>query len=157
MQILLAADHAGFALKEKLIPALVKRGYEVCDFTPDFQAGDDYPLVANQLARSLESEVRSPKSGGRGTRYVVRGTKGILVCGSGVGVCIAANRHKGVRAMAGHDVTEVKLAREHNDVNVLCLSGWKTKPADALKLIEVFLKTKTSPAARHERRVKQLG
>jgi len=147
MQLLLAADHAGFALKEKLIPLLVKRGYEVCDFTPKYKADDDYPKVANELATSLKS-LKSVKSDDK---------HGILICGSGVGVCIAANRHKGIRAMDGHDVNEVKLAREHNDVNVLCLSGWKTKPADALKLIDVFLKTKASPAARHKRRVKQLG
>jgi len=143
MQLLLAADHAGFALKEKLIPPLVKRGYEVCDFTPKFKDGDDYPLVARSLAAGVQ-----------GSKYAARG---ILICGSGVGVCIAANRYKGIRAGAGHDVAEVKLARQHNDLNVLCLSGWKTKLADALKLIDAFLKTKASPAARHKRRVKQLG
>ena len=157
MKITIAADHAGYKLKQILAAELVKKGYEVHDLTPHFKDGDDYPGVANSLARSLQSEVGSRKSARPGTKDVGRGTMGVLICGSGIGVCIAANRHKGIRAGAGHDVAEVKLAREHNDINVLCLSGWKTKPADAMKLIEAFLKTKASNAARHKRRIKQLG
>jgi ribose 5-phosphate isomerase B len=73
-----------------------------------------------------------------------------------VGVAIAANRVKGVRAFDGHAVAEVKLAREHNDANVLTLSGWKMSAKAAMKLVDVFLKTPFSNAARHRRRVRQL-
>ncbi|MFA6161433.1 MAG: RpiB/LacA/LacB family sugar-phosphate isomerase [Patescibacteria group bacterium] len=158
MQLYLAADHAGFALKEKLKTRLAKQGYEIFDVTPTFHAGDDYPLVAKELSsyvqRTAYDVQRDQK---RGTRHVVRGTKGLLICGSGIGVCIASNRHKGIRAAVGHDAKEVKLAREHNDINILCLSGRLTKINDAIKMIEIFLKTKKSKEARHARRVKQLS
>ena len=156
MKITIAADHAGYKLKQKLAAELVKKGYDVHDLSPHFKDGDDYPGVADALAR-LVARRTSQSSQAPATRDAGRGTMGILICGSGIGVCIAANRHKGIRAGAGHDVAEVKLAREHNDINVLCLSGWKTKPADAMKLVEAFLKTKASNAARHKRRIKQLG
>lgn len=144
MHILIAADHAGFALKEKLVAALNKRGFEVSDYTTKFKEGDDYPLVAESLVTGLTSDTKHRNMG-------------ILVCGSGVGVCIAANRHKGIRAVAGHGVAEVEMAREHNDVNTLCLSGNETTLATALKMIDAFIKTKTSSAARHKRRIKELG
>jgi ribose 5-phosphate isomerase B len=140
--IVLGADHAGFALKEKVKRELLRRGHDVHDATPRFKAGDDYPLRARQVAKLVVKDATS---------------RGILVCGSGVGVAIAANRVKGIRAMDGHAATEVKLAREHNDVNVLTLSGWKLSVKAAMKLVDAFLKTPFSNAARHRRRVKQLG
>ncbi len=154
MKLIMAADHAGYKLKQKLAAELIKKGYEVMDLTPHYAEGDDYPGVANSLVRFVAT---SQRRNVLGTRDAGRGTMGVLICGSGIGVCIAANRHKGIRAGNAHDVAEVKLAREHNDINVLCLSGWKTKPADALKLVDAFAKTKTSTAARHKRRIKQLG
>ncbi len=138
--IYLAADHAGFALKEAIKGLLKKNNIPTSDATPAFIEGDDYPLVAKTFGKAI------PKGG-----------RGILICGSGVGACIAANRQKGLRAAVGHTVEEVELAREHNDINVLCLSGWNTKPASALKLIRTFLDTPTSKATRHKRRVKQLS
>jgi ribose 5-phosphate isomerase B len=156
MQLFLAADHAGFALKDRIKASLTKKGIKIIDLTPVFKDGDDYPLVAQKLTKAITSagpQVR--KSAVRGTRYEVRG---LLFCGSGVGVCIAANRQKGIRAAVGFSPEEVKLAREHNDINVLCLAGWNhADETKATKLIDIFLKTKRSPAARHLRRVKQLG
>jgi len=156
MHLYLAADHAGFALKDRIKASLTKQGIKITDLTPVFKDGDDYPLVAQMLTKAIASA--SPQvrlSVVRGTRYEVRG---LLFCGSGVGVCIAANRRKGIRAAVGHAPDEVKLAREHNDINVLCLSGWNhTDETKAMKLIGIFLKTKRSPAARHVRRIKQLG
>ena len=141
MTLYLAADHAGFALKDRLKAQLIKQGHKVVDLTPVFKDGDDYPLVAKKL-----------------TSKMTRDSRGALFCGSGIGVCIAANRAKGIRAAIGHSPQEVKLAREHDDINVLCLSGWNHKDeVNAMKMIIVFLKTKRSSASRHVRRVKQLG
>lgn len=149
MKIYLAADHAGFELKERIKALLAKKGHQTVDTTPDFKEGDDYPLAIEVFAKQL------PR---RGTSDAGRATRGILLCGSGVGVCIAANRYKGIRAAVGHTVEEIKLAREHNDINVLCLSGRsQLNEKELLKIINAFLKTKKSSAARHARRVKQLG
>lgn len=139
--LIIGADHAGFALKEKLVHELCKHGYDVEDVTPTFTEGDDYPPIAKDVAHliSKKKEVR-----------------GILVCGSGSGMTIAANRIKGARAVLGHDVKEIEKARIDNDVNILCLSGWSTKVPHALKLIDALVKTKTSKSARHVRRVKEL-
>ena len=136
MSILLAADHAGFALKEAIRK---NSGRSMRDLTPKLVPGDDYPKAAKKLTSAMK-----------------KADRGILICGSGVGMCIAANRKKGIRAMVGHDEAEVRKAREHNDVNVLCLSGWNTPPAKALKLINAFLTTKAATAERHRRRLKQL-
>ncbi|MFA6099755.1 MAG: RpiB/LacA/LacB family sugar-phosphate isomerase [Patescibacteria group bacterium] len=148
MQIYLAADHAGFALKDRLKAHLIKQGHKIVDLTPVFKDGDDYPLVAKKL--TTDNKGRLGRLG--------RSGRGLLLCGSGIGVCIAANRVKGIRAAVGHTPEEVKLAREHDDINVLCLSGWNHKDkVKAIKMVNVFLKTKRSPASRHVRRVKQLG
>ncbi|MBU1349121.1 RpiB/LacA/LacB family sugar-phosphate isomerase [Patescibacteria group bacterium] len=140
--IVMGADHAGFALKEAVKVHLIRRGAEVRDLSPRFTASDDYPAIGRKVATAVAKD---------------RNARGILVCGSGVGVAIAANRVRGARAVDGHTPTKTKLAREHNDVNILTLSGWSMKPAAAAKLVDVFLSTPASTAARHRRRVKQLG
>lgn len=140
MTLLLAADHAGFKLKEKIKALLTRQKIIFDDLTPKFKDGDDYPLIAKRLTLKAKP-----------------GDKGVLICGSGIGVCIAANRHKGIRAAVGSNDQEIKRAREHNDINVLCLSGWDLKAEKALKIINVFLKTKKSSSTRHARRIKQLG
>lgn len=139
--LFLGADHAGFALKEKLVPLLRKQGYDVRDLTPVFEEGDDYPPIGKAVAR----------------RVAGSHAKGVLICGSGVGVAIAANRIKGARAVEAHSGQQIKKAREHNDVNVLTLSGWNNTAAKAMKFIRTFAQTPFSTAARHRRRVKELG
>jgi ribose 5-phosphate isomerase B len=139
--IYLGADHAGFELKEAVKVYLAKKGYVVHDVSPDFKKGDDYPERAFEVAKQVSMEPES---------------RGVIVCGSGVGVTIAANRISGVRAFNARDTQETKLAREHNDVNVIALSGWHMKPVAANKLIETFLTAKASSAERHRRRVAQL-
>ena len=139
--IFLAADHAGYALKEKLRAALIRSGVRVTDLSPKFKEGDDYPAIGNLLAKKVA------RAKGRG----------VLVCGSGEGVAIAANRVPGARAVVGHSVAQVKKAREHNDMNILCLSGWKTGLWTAMKLTKAFTSSAFSGAARHKRRIKQLG
>ncbi|MEO5927190.1 MAG: RpiB/LacA/LacB family sugar-phosphate isomerase [Patescibacteria group bacterium] len=140
--LFLGADHAGFELKEILKADLLEKGYEIYDLSPRFKKDDDYPLHAKKVALAVS---KTPES------------RGILVCGSGVGISIAANRMKGVRAFDAHDEKETKLARGHNDVNVIALSGWNMDEKHAMALVKMFLKTKTASAERHRRRVKQLG
>ena len=134
-KIYLGADHAGFELKEKI----KQPGY--MDLSPVFLKGDDYPLAARKVAMAIEQD---------------KDSLGILVCGTGHGMDIAANRLKGVRAIVARTEQDAKLAREHNHANVIVLGGWITKPALAKKIIATFLKTKPSKDARHVRRVKQL-
>ena len=145
MTILLGADHAGYKLKEHLKTVLERRGYPVKDLTPKLKAGDDYPIVAKKLAKLIATSHK------RQAPHF-----GVLVCGSGLGMDIAANRTKGVRAVVVRDVKEAKLSREHNQANVLVLGAWMTKPALAERLLDTWLKTKPSDAARHLRRIKQL-
>lgn len=140
-RIIIGADHAGFALKEKLVHELCKRGFDVEDATPSFTPGDDYPPIGKEVARIVGSKQHD---------------RGILVCGSGVGMTIAANRVHGARAMLAHDAKEVQRACIDDMVNILCFSGWNLTSARALKLIDIFLKTKPSKAARHIRRVKEI-
>ncbi len=139
--IYLGADHAGFGLKEDL-KKLLGKTHKIVDLSPVFTDEDDYPEVAFAVAKKVAKE----KDG-----------RGIIVCGSGVGVAIAANRVKGVRAFDAFDEETTKLAREHNDANVISLSGWRLDATQAKKLVDLFLKTKRSNATRHARRVKQLG
>jgi ribose 5-phosphate isomerase B len=140
--IYLGADHAGFALKEKIKQALLKQGGTIRDLSPIFQDGDDYPKHAKRVSKEIVKDGNA---------------KGLLFCGSGVGMVIAANRTKGARAFDARDGQEVKLARQDNDANIMALSGWRTSPSKAMKLINLFLETPFSKAARHQRRITQLG
>jgi RpiB/LacA/LacB family sugar-phosphate isomerase len=145
MTVLLGADHAGFALKERLKTVLERRGYPVKDVSPKLVAGDDYPVAAKRVAKLVAQSAKKKLP-----------SFGVLVCGSGLGMDIAANRTKGVRAVVVRDAKEAKLSREHNQANVLVLGSWMTKPAMAERLLDTWLKTKPSDAARHLRRIKQL-
>ena len=140
--IYIGADHAGFALKEQVKAKLLHDGHEIYDLSPNYREGDDYPVSAHAVATHVSKDP---------------GSRGVLVCGSGVGVTIAANRVKGIRAFDAYDEATTKLAREHNDANVIALSGWHLNFPKAKKLLSVFFGTKASKAERHVRRVKQLG
>lgn len=142
ISLYLGADHAGYKLKEKLKTELIRTGVNVIDLSPLFQGGDDYPLHARKVADAVADK---------------KTARGILICGSGVGMAMAANRVNGIRAFEAHDIKEVKLGREHNNANIMALSGWKLSARQAMNLIRVFLKTPFSKAARHGRRVKQIG
>lgn len=112
------------------------------DLAPHAVAGDDYPKIATRLAQAVAKTKQA---------------RGILVCGSGVGMAIAANRIKGIRAFDALDARTVQLARAHNDTNVIALSGWHLTTKQAIQLVTLFLTTRFSNAKRHRRRVKQLG
>ena len=139
--IYLGADHNGFRLKESLEKWLLARGYCVEDLSTKKAAGDDYPKIGFTVAKAV---VKNP------------GSRGVLICGSGIGVAIAANRVKGIRAAAAHTPAEVKKARADEDLNILTLSGWTMSEKKAVTLLRPFLTAPCSRAARHKRRVKQL-
>jgi ribose 5-phosphate isomerase B len=144
--IFIGADHAGFALKEEIkklfgTGGFKTRPYTVVDLSPKFVAGDDYPKHGFRVARHVAK---------------TKEARGILVCGSGVGISIAANRVKGARAFDAYDSRTTKLAREENNVNIISLSGWHQTTEKAMTLVKLFMKTKFSNAQRHHRRVKEL-
>lgn len=139
MKIAIGSDHAGFKLKEYLKDYLIKKGFVVKDFGTYSDVPVDYPDIAIPLAKSV------------GAKQFPRG---ILICGSGVGVAIAANRVEGVRAVNAHDLYTAKQSREHGDTNILCLGGRVLSKARAIKILETWLKTPFSNEERHLRRIK---
>lgn len=141
MFVALGADHAGFELKEALKRALDARGVPYRDYGTSSTTSVDYPDYASQVAEAV--------SGGAADR-------GILVCGSGVGMAIAANKVRGVRASPIVDVEAAVLAREHNDLNVLTLGGRRTSPADAERIMAAFLDTPFA-GGRHATRVRKIA
>ena len=137
-RLLIASDHAGFALKERLINSLSQ--YEWIDLGPSDSARVDYPDFADRLARRVQSE----------------GGRGVLICGSGQGMAIRANRYRGVRAGLVWNEDSTRLSREHNDVNVLCLGARFLSPELCAKLIDVFVTTPFE-GGRHKDRVDKLS
>ncbi len=139
--IYLGADHAGFDLKEKVKRWLERKQIPYGDLGNQvLNPNDDYPDYAIKVAKRIAKEK----------------TLGVLFCGSAQGMCIAANKIKGARATVPFSIKEARLAREHNDANVICLSGWYYHFHKATKLIEVFLNTEFSKEERHVRRIKKI-
>ncbi|MFA6461219.1 MAG: RpiB/LacA/LacB family sugar-phosphate isomerase [Candidatus Woesearchaeota archaeon] len=140
-KIYIAADHAGFEMKEKLKLWLDHHRIVYEDLgNKILDSKDDYPDFAEKLAKRVAKEK----------------TQGILACGSGIGMCIAANKIKGARAADPISFKEARLAREHNDANVLCLSGWFNSYHYSTKLMAIFLTTKFSHEPRHVRRLEKI-
>jgi len=140
MKIAIAADHAGFALKEKLRLKLAEEGHEVIDFGAGSTDSCDYPDYAQRVAREV----------GEG-----RSERGILVCSTGIGMAIAANKARGVRAAPAQSEDEVRLTREHNDANVLTLGSRYLDGKRAAELVRLFLATEFA-GGRHARRIAKL-
>lgn len=139
-KIALGADHAGFRLKEQIKHYLDKKKVGYIDLgAHGLNKADDYPDFAVEVARFVARKK----------------TKGILVCGSGVGMAMAANKVKGIRAAAVYDVKMARLSRQHDDANVLCLAGRMTKPELAKRIVSVWLKEKFQ-GGRHRRRVEKI-
>ena len=136
----IATDHGGFVLKQVVMEEIVASGYRVLDLGTDGEDPVDYPDFAEKLVTAI----------GDGKTH-----RGILLCGTGVGVSIAANRHKGIRAAVCYDEETAALARQHNDANVLCLGGRKINGELARKMVILFLDTKFE-GGRHARRVRKL-
>lgn len=140
MRIAVGSDHAGFALKEHVRAALTSAGHEVVDVGTTSDASVDYPEFAADAARLVAS--------GDADRAVI-------ACGSGNGVAIVANKVAGVRAVNAHDAEEAQMARRHNAINVLTLSGSRLAPEDADAIVTAFLAT-DAEGGRHARRVGQI-
>ncbi len=139
--IYLGADHAGFALKEKIKKWLVKQKIPFQDLgDAKLRPSDDYPDYAAKVAKKVAKN----------------GAFGILLCGSAQGVCIAANKIKGIRAVAPYDPKEAVLSRKHEDANIICLSGWFFTLMKAKKMIGLFLNTPFSGEFRHMRRINKI-
>ncbi len=138
MRIAVAADHAGFPLKDMVIEVLRKAGHEVIDLGTDSTDPVDYPDYAEKIGRTLADG---------------KADRGVLVCGSGVGACIAANKIDGVYAGLCHDTYSAYQGVEHDDMNVLCLGARIIGPALVPELVNAFLRAEFSTEERHRRRV----
>jgi ribose 5-phosphate isomerase B len=139
--VALGSDHAGVALRATLRGALEAAGHPTLDLGTDGAESVDYPDFGDAVARAvLEGRARF----------------GVLVCGTGIGISIAANRHPGIRCALVHDTTGARLSREHNDANVMAVGARTTGPEVALDALRAFLATPFA-GGRHERRVRKLS
>jgi ribose 5-phosphate isomerase B len=141
LPIAIACDHAGLALKRALVTAIEGLGHAVLDLGTHDEASVDYPDFADALAAAL----------GDG-----RAERGVLVCGTGIGIAIAANRHAHIRCGVVHDVTSTHLTRAHNDANVIALGARLVGEAVAIDCVKTFLDTPFE-GGRHARRVQKLS
>lgn len=140
-KILIASDHAGLELKNKVIENIKKMGFEAEDLGTYNSESVDYPDQAAALSRKISKNEYE---------------RGILICGTGIGMSIVANRFPNVRAALVQETYSAKMAREHNDANVLVLGGRVVKPDLALELVDVFLNTKFQ-GGRHQARVDKIN
>ncbi|MCW5937709.1 MAG: RpiB/LacA/LacB family sugar-phosphate isomerase [Fimbriimonadaceae bacterium] len=141
MKLVVGGDHAAVALLDQLAAELAEGGHEVVRVGAVSPESFDYPIAADEVAEAV----------------LKRGAEmGILACGTGIGVCIRANRHPGIRAAQACTIAEAKLARAHNHANVICLGARTTTPEKALELVQAFLSGPEDHAERHLRRVSQL-
>jgi len=142
MRIAIAADHGGFVLKEKLRGRLAGMGHEVNDFGTSSTESCDYPDFAYAAGEAVAEG---------------RADRGILICTTGIGMAMAANKVAGVRAAPAQSDDEVRMTREHNDANVLTLGAKYVDERRALELIRIFLETEFSGGERHVRRVAKIA
>ena len=141
MKIALGSDHAGFDLKESIKGYLDRSGYSFTDFGINSPGSADYPEYAYKVAQAIVSGSYD---------------RGILLCGTDIGVCITANKVKGIRAALAYNVSSARLSRAHNDANVLCLCGREFSPEQAREIVEIWLKT-SFEGGRHQKRVDMIS
>ena len=139
-KIFISSDHAGYKLKEKIKVYLIKKKMRFEDLGPKNDSSVDYPDYAHKVARKVKLN---------------KSNVGILVCGSGTGMNIAANKHKNVRAAQCFNLKSTKLSRLHNDANIITLGSRLISKKNALKFISVFLNTKFD-GGRHLKRIKKI-
>ena len=142
MRIALSADHAGYPLKQELAAKLTQQGHDVLDLGTHSSAPVDYPDSAEAVASALRDK---------------QAERGIIVCGSGAGVSIAASKFPGIRAAVCHDTYTAHQAVEHDDMNVLCLGSRVVGPALALEVAMAFLSAEFSGEDRHQRRLNKVN
>ena len=139
-KVVLASDHAGFELKEEIKKFLIKKKRKVMDLGTENTSSVDYPDYAHLLSKKMRKD---------------KNQFGILICGSGTGMSMAANKHKNIRAALCYDIKSTKLSRLHNNANVMTIGAKLTKKNVALKCVSTFLKTDFD-GGRHSRRVKKI-
>ena len=139
-KICIASDHAGFKYKSHILDFLISKNYSIIDLGPQNANSVDYP----DYAKKVSNRIKSKKS-----------DMGILVCGSGTGMAISANKIKGVRAAVCYNLKSTRLSRLHNNANIITLGSRLIKKSTALKLVSIFLETKFE-GGRHQRRVKKI-
>jgi len=141
MKIAIGADHAGFTYKEQITNFLIAKGFSVEDVGTHGPDSVDYPDFAHPVAQAVENK---------------KADWGILVCGSGNGVAITANKHQGIRAALCWNVEIAQLARQHNDANILCLPARFVTAEEALQMVEAFANT-SFEGGRHSNRVAKIS
>src|SRR2546426_11542306 len=141
MRIAVAADHGGYPLKARIIRDLTESGNEVSDLGTHSPDPVDYPDYARAVAEAV---------------LAGRAERAILLCGSGAGACVAANKFRGIRAATCHDVFSAHQAVEDDDVNVMCLGARVVGPELAIDLVRTYVKAKFSGAERHRRRLEKI-
>ncbi len=139
--IALGCDHGGFELMQEVKKHLRERGMEYRDFGTDSTASCDYPVYAKAVAKAVLSGECE---------------KGILICGTGIGISITANKFKGIRCALCHDCFSAEATRQHNDANILAMGGRIIGPGHALKVVDTFLDTPFSNEERHKRRISMI-
>lgn len=137
--IALGCDHGGYELMQEVIAYLEKHGLEYRNFGCDSTAAVDYPIYAKKVARAVQSGECE---------------KGILICGTGIGISMTANRFKGIRAALCGDCFSAEATRLHNDANILAMGGRVTGPGLAVKIVDTFLNTEFSGDERHVNRIR---
>ncbi|MCR5202934.1 MAG: ribose 5-phosphate isomerase B [Lachnospiraceae bacterium] len=140
-KIVIGADHGGFELKNEVISHLKEKGYEVTDVGTFSADSCDYPVYARKVTDKIVSKECD---------------KGIIICGTGIGVSMTANKVKGIRAALCHDVFSAEATRLHNDANVLTMGARVVGPGLALMIVDTFLNTEFSNESRHIRRVNMI-
>ena len=139
-KVCISSDHAGFELKESIKNHLISKYVSIFDIGPYENISVDYPDYAKKLAKRLKAK---------------KSDVGILVCGSGTGMAISANKTKGIRAAVCYNEKSTRLSRQHNNANIIALGARLTKKSLSLKLVELFLKTKFE-GGRHLKRVRKI-
>lgn len=137
MKIAIGCDHGGFILKSAVVEKLVELGIEVLDFGTDSDESVDYPVFAEKVATAILSN---------------KAEAGILLCGTGIGISIAANKFKGIRAAVVDNEFCAQACKEHNNANILAMGGRVVRPSLAQKIVEVWYKTEYA-GGRHQRRL----
>ena len=139
-KICISSDHAGFTLKEKIKDFLISKNIPIIDLGPFTVVSVDYPIYAKKVAKRL---------------ILRKSDAGILVCGSGTGMVITANKYKGIRAALCYSKLSTVLSRQHNNANIICLGSRMLKYKDAFKYVTCFLNTKFE-GGRHQKRINKI-
>jgi len=141
MKIIIGADHGGYKLKETIKKFIEKLNIPVKDMGTNSLDSVDYPIYAKKVAEEVKKD---------------NNKLGILICGTGLGMSMTANKIKGIRAAVAYNESTAKLARRHNNANILCLGGRELKEEEAKKITKTFIKTEFSNEERHKRRIGEI-